>query len=219
MGRSISEGFHREKLSHLPIQPLQDLLRIECADRQLLPYCGYISAEISASGVGLEEEERSQSCLLLVVPESSYNSQVPLLLGTNILEQFLDSTRERNGVKFLQTAKLLTPWYLSFRCMVLREKELERNGNRLGLVKSAETKNVVVKPNSTVIIAGEVDHAISYKPTCALLQPVKNNKVTSLLDIGPTLVNYESRRSGYVDPPPVKCNHSDCRRPSSCGSL
>ena len=80
----MSEVFHRERLSHLPIQPLQDFLHIECADGESLPYSGYIAADINARGVGLGEKH-SQPCLLLEVPDSRYNAKVPVLLGTNIL--------------------------------------------------------------------------------------------------------------------------------------
>ena len=145
---TVSEAFHREKLSHLPVQPLQDFLNIECADGESLPYSGYIAANITAPGVGLGEKH-SQPCLLLEVPDSRYNAKVPVLLGTNILEQFLNMSREKLGQGFLQAAKLHTPWYLSFRCMVLREKELARRKNRLGIVKSAENRNIIVQPNST----------------------------------------------------------------------
>ena len=164
----MSEAFHSEKLSHLPVQPLQDFLNVECADGESLPYSGYIAADITAPGVGLGKKH-SQPCLLLVVPDSRYNAKVPVLLGTNILEQFLDMSREKFGHSFLQAAKLHTPWYLSFRGMVIREKELARRKNRLGIVNSAENRNIIVQPNSTLIFQGVVDRAIAYKPTCAML--------------------------------------------------
>ena len=96
---TVSEAFHREKLSHLPVQPLQDFLHIECADGETLPYSSYIAADITAPGVGLGEKH-SQPCLLLVVRDSRYNAKVPVLLGTNILEQFLDMSRETLGHRF-----------------------------------------------------------------------------------------------------------------------
>ena len=65
---TVNEAFHMEKLSHLPIQPLQDFLNIECADGESLPYSGYIAADITAPGAGLGEKH-SQPCLLLVVPD------------------------------------------------------------------------------------------------------------------------------------------------------
>jgi hypothetical protein len=129
----VSETFHRENLAHLNIEPLNELLHIECADGEALPYAGYIEANVSCNGIG-GVDKTAVPCLLLVVPDSKYNSRVPLLLGTNILETLLDTTRERHGPRYLQTAKLTTPWYLAFRCMSLRERDLRRNQNRLAWV-------------------------------------------------------------------------------------
>ena len=136
-----------------------------------------------------------------MVPDSRYNAKVPVLLGTNILE-FLDMSREKLGHRFLQAAKLHTPWYLSFLCMVLRQKKLARRKNQLGIVKSAENRNIIVQPNSTLIMQGVVDRAIDYKPTSAMLRSIEDSDVTTLLDINPTLVNFQREQdlSMYTSP-------------------
>lgn len=162
---TVSGSFYRDKLSHLPINPLNDLLRIECADGELLPYSGYIEASVSAVGVGLENQS-SLPCLLLVVPDSKYSARVPVLLGTNVLEQLMDLTKTKHGSRFLQIARLHTPWYLSYRCMSLREKELSKNKNRLAIVRSGEKRNIVVEPNSTHVVQGVVDQTLDYQ--CSL---------------------------------------------------
>jgi len=41
------------------------------------------------------------------------------------------------GSQFLQKAKLQVPWYLSFRSLVLTEKELKKNNDRIAIVRSA----------------------------------------------------------------------------------
>ena len=117
----MSEAFCTETSSHIPVQPLQGFLQIECADGEFLLYSGYMKVDITAAGVGLKEKQ-AQPCLLLVVSERRYNAKVPLLLERNSLERFLDTSREQRGNKFLQTATLHTPWCLSFRSMVLGEK-------------------------------------------------------------------------------------------------
>lgn len=100
-----------------------------------------------------------------MVLDSRYNSTVPLLLGTNILAHFLTLIREKNGCRFLQVANLRTPWYLSFRCIVLREKVLHKNKNHLGLVRSGQRENIV-RPNCTLIVTGVVDKPLDYEPMC-----------------------------------------------------
>ena len=38
----------------------------------------------------------------------------------------------------------------SLNCIMLREKELKKNNNRLAIAKNAEIKKIIVTPNSTV---------------------------------------------------------------------
>ncbi len=118
------EFYDRYLAVGLPIHPLNDILMVECADGNKLPYDGYIELDINVSGLPTGQ---SQSCLALVVPKSAYNSRVPLLIGTNLLSTFLTACKEEYGERLLQTAGLFTPWYLSFRCMLLWDKELRRH--------------------------------------------------------------------------------------------
>ena len=63
------------------------LLRIVCAD--LTP-------------LGIPTLDKLHSCLYLVVLTSNYNSHVPVLIGTNIIQNLIDTTREEFGSRFLQ---------------------------------------------------------------------------------------------------------------------
>lgn len=71
---TISESFHRNPLSHLPIQPIHALLEIEGAG---VPYLGYIETHVTfpQTVTGKEEE---LATLALVVPECHFNIQTPL---------------------------------------------------------------------------------------------------------------------------------------------
>jgi hypothetical protein len=55
---------------------------------------------------------------------------------------------KKHGERFLQTSKLTIPWYSSFRCILLRDKELNRNNNKLAIVKYSGKKSVIIPPNS-----------------------------------------------------------------------
>lgn len=175
---------------------MNHILNIECADGEKLPYDGFIEIEISASGLPTSQK---QLCLALIVPASNYNTRVPLLLGTNVLSQFLDLYTKSYGNKLLQTAGLHTPWYLCFRSMLHRDKELKRRDHVLGIVKSAENKNITLLPNTTKTIAGFVDKGLNYPTTCALLQPTLNSVITDDLDLCPSLITYQGTGKGFID--------------------
>jgi len=191
---TMSHSFYLRHLRHLPLELLEKLLHIECADGKALPYKGYIETEIY-----LPELQQSYSCIFLIVPDSPYHDNVPLLLGTNFLKLLVNSCKQQYGERFLQTTNLTTPWYSSFRCILLREKELTKNNNRLAVIKSAETKNITIPPNSDITIAGYVDREIPYHSTSAMVQPTKGSLIPPDLDIGPSLINYQHRQNGIVD--------------------
>lgn len=193
---TISENFYKEHFSDLPLHALDTILSIECADGQLLPYSGYIVVDLVLAGIPYEQ---SQECLLLVVPNSNYNSSVPLLLGTNVLSSCMTKCQQLCGNKLLQHSNLSAGWQLVFKSLMMRERHLRRNKNRIGLVKSATKQNVVIQANSSTIVQGYIDNKIDYHSTCALLQPTKKTTIPKDLDITPGVIEYQCHGPQLVD--------------------
>jgi hypothetical protein len=100
------------------LHPVKNILHIDCADGNNLPYSGYIEANIMAQ-IELSLEE-SYPCLLLVVPESNCNRGVPIFLKKHLLE----NVQEKFGSKCLQEKQISAAWKLSFKSLLLKEKEL-----------------------------------------------------------------------------------------------
>jgi hypothetical protein len=71
----------------VPLRPLDELVEIRSATGDILPYLGFIESNLSLADLSLD-------VLLLVVPDTDYNSMVPLLVGTNILCE-LSETRDK----------------------------------------------------------------------------------------------------------------------------
>lgn len=57
---------------------IEEVSDIECADGLMFAYDGYIGAKLDIPGISVDLLD---NCLLLVVPDSNYNSQVSLLLA------------------------------------------------------------------------------------------------------------------------------------------
>lgn len=87
----------------------------------------------------------------------------------------------------LQTSNLKTPWYLAFRTMVLRERELRRKTFRLGIVKCAESKSITLSPNTKRTIRGYICQHVLYTDTPVILQPTELTTMNMDLDIAPML--------------------------------
>ena len=89
-------------------------------------------------------------------------TRVLVLIGTNIIQNLIDTTREDFCSRVLQYVVMNTFWYLASRCIMIREKELQRNGHALGLVKSAEATRVIIPPNSNATTDVYVDKKVPY---------------------------------------------------------
>lgn len=82
----VSDSFHRDHLSHLPIEPLANILTTEGAGGHQIKYTGYVMMDVSFP----EELDASKGCYptpVLVSPETVYTKEIPLILGTNILRR------------------------------------------------------------------------------------------------------------------------------------
>ena len=89
---SVSCSFRAKSLSHLQIRPLSNLV-IRQAGGSVLPYLGYVEAEIS-----VPTQEKPIGAVFLVVPDTEYNLRIPLLIGTNILE-YLRKPNDLNSIQ------------------------------------------------------------------------------------------------------------------------
>ena len=175
--------------------PLNSLLKLECADGSSMPYFGYIQVKIQSLGI---PNKHIQDSILLVVPDTDYNKNVPILIGTNVLAEFLRNCKETLGVNFLQNAALHTCWYLAFRCMVIRERELKRNKNRLAIIRSAETQNITIPANSTRTIQCVTSKELEFQTTCAMFTKTEESIVPSDFEITPGVINYTFGQNGLL---------------------
>ena len=123
-------------MGRLELRPLDNLMKLECANGARMPHFGYIQVDVKPNGV---PSDHVQSSILLVVPDTECNTNLPILLGKNVLAEFLANCRETTDENFLQNAALFTPWYLAFRCITARQRQLKRNKNKLALIRCAES--------------------------------------------------------------------------------
>ena len=192
---AISKTFFDEHFKETPMEKLTEILNVECADGSELPYLGYISATLSSVGI---EKSKEQQCLFLVTPETNYNKQIPILIGTNILQELLSDCKNNFGDTYLQKANLHTPWKLAFRCLAIRERELKKNKNRIAIVRSAEPTQIIIGPNQSIDVRGYTDKEMNYCDTNAMLQESEESSLPNIVDVTPSVINYRYRNNGEV---------------------
>ena len=182
---TISRRFHDEHFPDVELHPLDDMLRIECANGDMLPYDGYVEVDIAVPGI----TKREQPMLLLVVPDTNYNQRVPLLLGTNVLGRLMQSCQDKHGVQFLQRASLSTPWYSSFRSLCHQQREVRRSGGKLGLIKCAATEAVQLLPNQRLVVPGFTSDKVGGFDSWAMMHPTEKSCLPEGVEVTPFLVS------------------------------
>ena len=190
---TVSQGFYDEHLSHLQIHPLDDILHIETAGGSMLPYAGYIEADVTVPGLF----EGDTSTILLVVPNTEYSKRVPVLLGTNLLRPIMDNCREKHGTQFRQKIAMSTPWWLTFRYLHVEDKAVSRANGRLALVKSAERFTVTIPANRRIMMTGFVSDEVPCR-RLAMVHSTEKTVLPSGVEITPSLMNYKGDNSGEI---------------------
>ncbi len=185
---TISESFFREKLD-VPLKPLANILNIECADGESLSYLGYTEVEIAMPSV----LGQTLPALLLVVPDTPYNRGVPVLLGTNVLRPVMGICQKDKGKKYLQKIAQSTPWWLTFRCLSVQDRAVNKAKGRLGLVKCASARTVTIPANRTAVVPGFLSDSVQCSSTYAMLDYTAKTVLPSGAEITPLVMRYSSQ--------------------------
>ena len=90
---TVTHSFYNTYLSDHEIKPLNNLLEVEGANGQAVPYLGYVEMEITFPEEFLGKSE-DVSTLALVVPDLR-TSQPPVLIGTNTLDVVYNKSTPR----------------------------------------------------------------------------------------------------------------------------
>lgn len=182
---TISQKCYESLFSKVPLHSIGDILDIEGATGQKLPYLGCVALEVQ-----LPDQPFQHECLFLVVPNTRYNSVVPVLLGTNILGPLMETLQKENGQRYLQTAYLSTPWQLAFQCLLNQDHQLWRSQGRLGIVKNASNQKVIVPSNSIVTLSGYMQNRLAYRSCSAMTMGTTKSGLPEIIEISPALVHY-----------------------------
>jgi len=138
---TISQKYLSEVFPELEIIPIDNILTVVGASGQSLPYVGMVTAKVSLPGADVDELG-----LFLVMPETDFSRDVPVLIGTNILRPYKDTLQSKYGVRYIQKAPLPTPVQLAMRYITAEDR---CNGN-FGEMKCSTLE--IVKPGETKVI-------------------------------------------------------------------
>ena len=182
---TISEDFYKECLSSNPMQQLEDILKIEGAGGQNVPFLGFIEVDISFP----EETSGMRDCLtaiVLVVQNTSFNKQVPMVIGTNVVRRCKEFCVKEYGNGFIQRGKPDLAWRLAYQCLTHRDRKINKL-LKSSTIRSATEKPCVVHPNETVVLWTSTKTRKADVTCPALIENTSNG--IAELQIIPTVVN------------------------------
>ena len=128
---TISEYYYKTMENKPELHSMDNFgIKVTAANGGMLPYTGYIEAEIEVENVA-----DPITTLVLVTPPTPFNSRVPLLIGTNVIREVRRKVEDEEVSEEWKTA-------LSFMSC------------NIGIVTN--TKEITLKPNETRTIVGFV---------------------------------------------------------------
>ena len=164
---TVSESFHRLHLPSQSIKPLRNILDIEGAAGQTVPYLGYIELSIffPQEITGKPEE---MSTLALVVPDCRTNKDIPVLVGTNVLDVLYEihTGYEETNVNSNHVQCTATPLI-----KIMYNRQVKPNNDTIGKVKLLSKKCVTVSPGKKVALTGYARNVCISPGTSVLVEP------------------------------------------------
>lgn len=160
---TIPQSFYETNLPDIPLKPLENLLEVEGANGQAVPYLGYIELTLKfpRAFVGTEVEVPT---LALVVPDLTSFSQV--LVGTNSLDvlysKVAKESRHNPQSSFHGYQAVLK---------VLEARWKQASSKTLGYLKSSRNSPEVVPAGSTVVLDGFVHLNAPHTEKWVTLEP------------------------------------------------
>lgn len=146
---TISVSFYNENLTARPIQPISDL-DVEGANGQAVPYLGYIEISIEFPREFIEPLVRV-STLALVVPDLRSNTDLPVLIGTNVLDVLYSEHCQERATSDISSV-------YGFR-QILRTLKLRQDSKatgKLGFVTLKDNNQRVVPARDRVRLEGSL---------------------------------------------------------------
>lgn len=156
-----------------------ELLKIEGVSGERVPYHGFCFCNIS---IPASNFSFTRNVPVFVVPDTTYNSQVPILLGTNFLQQIVEDPD-------VHVPSLSMPLKVAVRTLQLQYQHLEKTNGIYGHIVASE--DVHIHPFSGILTTGCSVVVIPVKQQLAILQQSVDEipVITGLVEINQGLEN------------------------------
>lgn len=146
---TVSQTFYENNLSHLELHSIHDLLEVEAANGQSVPYSGYIGVDITFPK-NCFGTELTVSSLALIVPDTRSSVQSSLLIGTNTLDLLFES------LSLTDTDLSSLPYGYRVVLSVLQQRHMQKENGSLGLVRLSGKEPEIIPAGQSRVLEGSV---------------------------------------------------------------
>ena len=158
------------------VSPLQELLTVTAAGGTVLPYDGFVELNLS---INPTSPSSMYPVLALVLPGEPYSSDVPMVIGTNVIQRYLDDHQD-------QDIELSPAWIMALSSM---KKKSPANGV-IGAIKT--TQSETIPPRCRMIVRGLMrsSYAPSSQNTYAMMEATPYHALPGGLLVTPTVMEF-----------------------------
>ncbi len=147
---TVSKSFYDSYLSSSEILPLDDLIEVEGAGGQVVPYLGYTEVSIHFPE-NIAGKAETVSTLALVIPDYRFNAEVPVLVGTNTLDILFQSCVASDSNYATSKGKFRHAPLLK---ALLHRYTMGQNNGKAGQVKLQGKSCVTIPAGQKVVLDG-----------------------------------------------------------------
>ena len=157
----MSYSFFQQHFSDVNLIDCSQLLRVEGAGGNRLPYHGYV--DVNLTFPLNDTQSISRDIPVLIVQDTKYNATVPLLIGTNFLGKI-------PGDSNISLASCSSAVKMAVAVLQVRAELLDRSDGVLGEVFAAT--DMVVSPHTGILTYGNTTVTIPIRQQLAIIEPV-----------------------------------------------
>lgn len=183
---TVTKSFYDEYLPEQQIEPLYNLLEVEGANGQSVPYLGYVKVTITFPKQFLGDEYEVPT-LALVVPDSG-TSGYKILVGTNTLDVAYGMCREKSPASH-------HPVPNGYRTVlkVLQLRQEQSHDSNIGLVRMQGRDRKLIPAGGTVVLEGVASVKEFHTERSAIMEYPSSSSLPGGLLVKPCLVDLPGR--------------------------
>lgn len=183
---TVTKSFYDEYLHEQQIKPLYNLLEVEGANGQSVPYLGYVEVTITFPKQFLGAEYEVPT-LALVVPDSG-TSGYQILVGTNTLDVAYGMCREKSPASY-------HPVPNGYRMVlkVLQLRQEQSHDSNIGLVRMQGRDRKLIPAGGTVVLEGVASVKEFHTERSAIMEYPSSSSLPGGLLVKPCLIDLPGR--------------------------